>query len=100
MPTIPGTVGIRSYAVRRRECPDARVSAVAVAAIQLGAGFQLQHDYVQPGRDGGSFPDQRSDESGSIAPARRVRAEPDLRRFVPETDLERQHGSLSEHAAL
>ena len=67
--------------------------------FSMAAGVQLQHHYIQPGRDAGAFPDQRRDEFGSIAPARRVRTQPDLRNFAPEADLERQYGSVPEHAA-
>ncbi len=53
----------------------------------------------QPGRHAAAVPDQRRDESGSASPARRVRAQPDLRDFPPEAHLGYQHGHFPGHAA-
>ena len=81
---VPGTSCIRPHAHGCRERPDHRLPGVADRAIQHGAGLQLQHHHQRSGRHAGPFSDQRGDESGSVAAARGVRAEPDLRDFHSE----------------
>ena len=87
-PAVSGAGRVRPHADRCRERPDPRLTGMADPAIQHAADFQLQQHHSRPGRHAGTFPHQRRDESGSTAPARGVRAQPDLRDFDPEADLE------------